>query len=81
MAAQGWIQEKGKGGAEKVSSVKREKWGRAKREKNRGYTHFQWSKTRENPILSQGKSRLRLHNCYEQSTSDLIATASQACIR
>ncbi len=40
-----------------------------------GYAHFRWSKTRENPILSQGKSHLRLQNCCEQSPSQAFITA------
>ncbi len=52
------IQETGKGGS-KVSSAKREELNPRKARKIWGYAHFRCSKTRENPILSQGKSHLR----------------------
>ncbi len=32
------------------------------------YTHFRYSKTRENPILARGSPILDLLSCYEQST-------------
>ncbi len=63
------IQEIGKGGS-KLSSAKREELIPRKARKIWGYAHFRCNKTRENPILSQGKSHLRLRGtAANQSTS------------
>ncbi len=57
-------------GGSKVSSAKREELNPREARKIWGYAHFRCSKTRENPILSQGKSHFRLRGtAREQSTS------------
>ncbi len=58
-ACQWRIQETGKGGS-KLSSAKREELKPRASRKIWSYAHFRCSKTRENPILSLGKSHLRL---------------------
>ncbi len=63
---QWWIHETGKGGS-KLSSAKREELNPRKVRTFWGYAHFRCSKTRENPILSQGKSHLRLRGTAANS--------------
>ncbi len=60
------IQETGKGGS-KLSSAKCEELNPRTAHKIWGYAHFRCSKTRENPILSQGKSHLRLRGTAANS--------------
>ncbi len=64
------IQETGKGGF-KLSSAKREELIPRKARKIWGYAHFRCSKTRENPILSQGKSHFRLRGTANSQLASL----------